>query len=67
MIGMKSVVEGASIEHGSIVAAGAIVTPGTVVPAGQVCDSTRRTPQVVRGTNMANEDHLFLTMGGGRW
>lgn len=38
MIGMKAVLEGASVGEGSIVAAGAVVTPGTVVGAGQVCD-----------------------------
>lgn len=38
MVGMKSVIEEASVEEGSIVAAGAIVTPGTVVPTGQVTD-----------------------------
>lgn len=37
MIGMKAILEEASVEGGSIVAAGAIVTPGTVVPSGQVC------------------------------
>ena len=37
MIGMKSILESASVEEGSIVAAGAVVTPGTVVGAGQVC------------------------------
>lgn len=36
MIGMKSILESASVEAGSIVAAGAVVTPGTVVGAGQV-------------------------------
>lgn len=36
MIGMKSILEGASVEESAIVAAGAVVMPGTVVGAGQV-------------------------------
>lgn len=36
MIGMKAILEDASVEQGGIVAAGAVVVPGTVVGAGQV-------------------------------
>lgn len=36
MVGMKAIVESATVEQGSIVAAGAVVKPDTVVGAGQV-------------------------------
>lgn len=66
MIGMKAVVDGATVEEGSIVAAGAIVIPGTVVGAGQVrvflCEGIRLSG--IRRARLRSS-HVFISCASG--